>query len=176
MDDPKNSPLSQDSPFSTPGDDRSKPFWVYLAMAVGFLAVVVAALFFFGHQRPDPNARRADPYLPNLKISEMHVSFGEDFAGNRITYVEGKISNTGNKKIIGATIELLFKNPLGELAQQEDLPVMVLLFKEPYEDYGSLEQAPLSPGQTRDFRLTIEHLSRDWDHQLPQVKMVGVNY
>ena len=63
-----------------------------------------------------------------------------------------------------------------ELAQQEDLPVMVLLFKEPYEDYGSLEQAPLAPRQTREFRLTIEHLSTDWDRQLPQVKMVGVNY
>ena len=176
MGDAEKSFLSQNPPFSTPGDDGGKPFWVYLAMAIGFLAVVVAAVFFFGHQKPDPNARRADPYLVNLKASDLHVSFGEDFAGNRITYVEGKISNTGDKKVIGATIELLFKNPLGELAQQEDLPVMVLLFKEPYEDYGSLEQAPLAPRQTREFRLTIEHLSTDWDRQLPQVKMVGVNY
>lgn len=176
MGDAEKSPLSKNAPFSPPGDDRGRPFWVYLAMAIGFLAAVVAAVFFFGHQKPDPNARKADPYLVNLKVADMHVSFGEDFAGNRITYVEGKISNTGNKKVTGATIELLFKNPLGETAQQEDLSVMVLLFKEPYEDYGSLDQAPLAPGQTRDFRETIEHLSTDWDHQLPRVKMVGVNY
>jgi hypothetical protein len=177
MGDAEKSLSSKNEPFSGPKDDgSSNPFWVSLAMGVTFLALVIGAVVFFGRSKPDPNAHKADPYLANLKISELHISLGEDFAGNRITYIEGKITNTGDKKVTGATIELRFKNVLGETTQQEDLPVMALLFKLPYEDYGTLEQAPLAPGQTREFRLTLEHLTSDWDRQLPQVKMVSVNY
>jgi hypothetical protein len=176
MGDAEKNRSSQNPPFSSPADVGSaNRFWIALAMAVGFLAVVVGAVFFFGHQKPDPNARKADPYLVNLKPSNLHISVGEDFAGNRITYVEGNITNTGDKKVTGATMEVRFKNVLGETVQQENLPVMVLLYKDP-EDYGTLQQAPLVPGQTREFQLTLEHVTSDWDHQLPQVKMVGVNY
>ena len=177
MGDAEKSLSSQNQLFSAPQDDGSgNRFWTSLAMGVTFLALMVAAVFFFGRNKPDPNAHKADPYLANLKPSELHISVGEDFAGNRITYIEGKITNSGDKKVTGATIELRFKNVLGETTQQEDLPVMVLLFKLPYEDYGSLEQAPLAPGQTREFRLTLEHVTADWDRQLPQVKMVSVSY
>jgi hypothetical protein len=176
MGDAEKSLSSQNQPFGTPENEGSgRPFWVSLVLGIAFLAVVVAAVLFFGRQRPDPNARKADPYLVNLKPSNLHISVGEDFAGNRITYVEGNITNTGDKKVTGATMEVRFKNLLGETVQQENLPVMVLLYKDP-EDYGSLQQAPLAPGQTREFQLTLEHVTADWDHQLPQVKMVGVSY
>ena len=176
MGDAEKSISSQEQLFSAPNDGRGNPFWISLAIGVAFLVLVVAAVFFFGHKKPDPNARKADPYLANLRISDLQIAVGEDFAGNRITYVEGKITNSGDKKITGATIELLFKNVLGETIQQEDLPLMVLHFKVPYEDYAVLEQAPLAPGQTREFRQMLEHVSADWDRLLPQVKMVGVNY
>jgi hypothetical protein len=177
MGDAEKNLSSKNQEFLTPKDNGSgNPFWISLAMGVTFLALVAAAVFFFGRNKPDPNAHKDDPYLANLKISELHISLGEDFAGNRITYIEGKITNAGDKKVTGATMELRFKNVLGETTQQENLPVMVLLFKLPYEDYGSLEQAPLAPGQIREFRLTLEHITADWDRQLPQVKMVSVKY
>jgi len=45
----------------------------------------------------------------------------------------------------------------------------------PYLDYGPLDLAPLAPGQARDFRLTIEHITIEWDGQLPQARVVSVN-
>ena len=145
---------------------------------MGFVvvAMVLVAVFIFGHKSPDANAHKNDPYTAKLQISEWHMSVAENFAGNPVTYIEGKITNTGDKKVTGATIELIFKNSLGQTTQQELLPVMVLLFRVPYVDFGSLEQTPLAPGQTREFRLTLEHVTADWDRRLPQAKVVAVNY
>jgi hypothetical protein len=69
-----------------------------------------------------------------------------------------------------------FKNTLGETVQKENLPVTVVLPNLPYVDYGTMDHAPLAPGQTRDFRLTLEHVSADWDGQVPQVKVVSLSY
>src|SRR2546423_1325435 len=165
----KNLP-SRSQPFSAPeGDRNGNPFWIPLTMGVVFVALIVATVAFLAHKSPDPNAHKTDPYVAKLTTSDLHMSVAENFAGNPVTYIEGKITNTGDKKVTGATIELIFKNSLGQTSQQELLPVMVLLFKEPYVAFGPLEQTPLAPGQTRDFRLTLEHVTADWDRQLPQV-------
>ncbi|HXB21038.1 MAG TPA: DUF2393 family protein [Candidatus Solibacter sp.] len=177
MGDAEKNPPSQNAPFSAPEADRNgNTFGISLAMGVAFVALVIAAVTFFNHKSPNPNGHKTDPYAAKLQTSEWHMSVAENFAGNPVTYIEGKITNTGDKKVTGTTIELVFKNSLGETSQQELLPVMVLLFKEPYVDFGSLEQAPLAPGQTREFRLTLEHVTADWNRQLPQARVVAVSY
>jgi hypothetical protein len=177
MGEPEKNLPSQDQPFSAPeGDRNGNPFWIPLVMGAAVVALIVGAVFLLAHKRPDPNAHKTDPYVAKLTTSDLHMSVAENFAGNPITYIEGKITNTGDKKVTGATIELIFKNSLGQTSQQELLPVMVLLFKLPYEDFSPLDQTPLAPGQTRDFRLTLEHVTADWDRQLPQMKVVSVNY
>ena len=93
-----------------------------------------------------------------------------------MTYIEGTINNAGDKKVTGAQVQVLFKNSLGEIAQKETLPVMVVMPNAPYVDYGTLDRAPLGPHQSRGFRLTLEHVSADWDGQIPSVKVVGVTY
>jgi hypothetical protein len=172
----KNLP-SQNQPLSVPGGDRNgNTFGLPLVMGVVVVALIVGSVFLLGHKKPNPNLHKTDPYVAKLTTSELHMSVAENFAGGPITYIEGKITNTGDRKITGATIEVTFKNSLGETTQQELLPVMVLLFKLPYEDYAPLDQVPLAPGQTKEFRLTLEHVTADWDRQVPQMKVVSVNY
>jgi hypothetical protein len=52
----------------------------------------------------------------------------------------------------------------------------VLLPNVPYVDYGLIDRAPLAAGQARDFRLTLEHVTTDWDGQVPTVKVVSIAY
>jgi hypothetical protein len=78
--------------------------------------------------------------------------------------------------VTGASVQVIFKNSLGEVAQKDTLPVTVLLPNVPYVDYGLMDRAPLAAGQARDFRLTLEHVSTDWDGQVPQVKPVSMAY
>jgi hypothetical protein len=65
---------------------------------------------------------------------------------------------------------------LDEITQKEALPVTVLIPNPAYTDYGTLDRAPLAPGQSRNFRVTMEYVTRDWDGQIPQVKVVSVGY
>ena len=146
-------------------------------MAIGgvFVVLLIVGLVFLTRSgRPVSNP--GDPNLAKLAVTEIHMATAQNFAGSSVTYIEGKITNSSDRKVNAASVEVLFKNSLGETAQKDTLPVAVLLPNVPYVDYGPIDRAPLAPGQTRDFRLTLEHVSTDWDGQVPRVKVVGIGY
>ena len=149
-----------------------------MAAGAAFLVVVIAVILLIA--RAGQSSSRAnvdDPNLAKVQLSGLHMATADNFAGNSVTYIEGKIANNSGRKVTAVHVSLVFKNSLGENVQEEKaLTLAVLLRSEPYIDYGPVDQAPLAPGQTRDFRLTLEHVSADWDGQLPQVKVVSVGY
>ena len=148
-----------------------------MVIGVALVAAMVAAVVVIGRAgKSSANAGQGDPNLAKLQVSDLHMATAQNFAGNSVTYIEGKISNHSDRKITGARVEVLFKNPIGEIAQKEVLPVAVLMPNTPYVDYGPLDRAPLAPGQASDFRLTLEHVSADWDGQIPQGKGVSIGY
>jgi hypothetical protein len=145
-------------------------------MAVGGLLVVVivGAVTVFGRLGRSSNANPGDPYLAKLQLSNLHMATAQNFAGGSVTYIEGTATNTGDRKFTGASVQATFKNSLGEITQRETLPVTVVVPNVPYIDYGTLDRAPLAPGQSRDFRVTLENLTPDWDGQIPQMKVVSI--
>jgi len=136
------------------------------------LVVVVVLLTRGGKSTGNP----ADPNLAKLQVTDLHMATAQNFAGGSVTYIEGKLTNGTDRKVTGASVQVIFKNSLGEIAQKETLPVTVLLPNVPYVDYGLIDRAPLAAGQTRDFRLTLEHVTTDWDGQIPTVKVVSIAY
>src|SRR6266700_5818707 len=164
-------------PFSSGGPQEERRNWVPMGAGVAVVLVILGAFFLFGRfNHSDTVIKADDPYLAKMQISGLHMATAQNFAGSSVTYIEGKITNSGDRKITAARVEVLFKNSLGEVAQKEVLPVTVLLPNVPYVDYGPIEQAPLAPAQARDFRLTLEHVSAEWDGQIPQVKVVSLGY
>ncbi|HEY3771042.1 MAG TPA: hypothetical protein VGN44_20385 [Candidatus Angelobacter sp.] len=161
------------SPFKDQTESRS---WVPMAVGVGAVVVLIAVLLLITRSGRPVNTNPRDPNLTKLQISDIHMATAQNFAGGSVTYIEGKITNTTDRKIMDARVEVLFKNSLGETAQKDTLPVTVLLPNVPYVDYGLMDRAPLAPGQARDFRLTLEHVSTDWDGQIPQVRAVAISY
>ncbi|MBZ5521859.1 MAG: DUF2393 domain-containing protein [Acidobacteriia bacterium] len=153
-------------------DRQSLAPWVIGAVVVVLLVTVVVLV---GHYTAGSGPAPVNPYISKVEVSGLHMATAENFAGGRVTYIEGRLTNNGDRKITGARIEILFKDSLGQVAQKDALPVMVMQPNIPYLDYGPLDLAPLAPGQARDFRLTIEHITAEWDGQLPQAKVVSVN-
>ena len=147
--------------------------WVPMGIGVALVVVVVALVVVFTHggEKTQPG----NSYNSKLVISSLHMATAENFAGGTVTYIEGTLANSGDGKLTGAWVEVQFKNALGEVAQKEQLPVMVLLPNSPYVDYGPLDRAPLAAGQSRAFRLTLEHITADWDGQIPQIKVTNVS-
>src|SRR5215467_8847663 len=170
------------------GDSEQQPFspvrqpeernWLPMAVGAVFVALAIAAIVLLTRTRQsDTVAGTIDPNLARVQLSDLHMATAQNFAGNSVTYIEGKITNNSDRKITGVRVSVIFKNSLGETAQEEkSLPMTVLLPNVPYVDYAPVDRAPLAPGQSRDFRLTLEHVSLDWDRQVPQVKVVSVGY
>lgn len=144
-------------------------------IAIGVLAVlVVIGLFILFSGKGSENAAPStpDPYASNLAISGVAMSTANNFAGQQVTYIEGKIANNGGKTVTGALVQVLFHDALGQVAQKETQRLMVITTREPYVDTAPLNSASLKPGQTREFRLTFEHVSADWNVQLPAITIV----
>jgi hypothetical protein len=161
--------------FTSHAEQQPERNWVPMAIGGGLVLMVLVIVAFVA-RTASSGAPQPDPYVTQLQISNLHMATAENFAGGSVTYIEGTINNAGDKKITGAQVQVLFKNSIGETAQKDTLPVMVVMPNTPYVDYGTIDRAPLVPHQSRGFRLTLEHVSADWDGQIPAVRVVGVTY
>jgi hypothetical protein len=162
-------------PFSPPNTQEERKSMLPMAVGVVLVLAIVGAMVLLTRSSK-PTSNPADPNLKKLQISEIHMATAQNFAGGSVTYIEGKIANATDRKVTAASVEVVFKNALGETVQKDTLAVTVLLPNVPYVDYGPIDRAPLAPGQTRDFRLTLEHVTTDWDRQVPQVRVVSIGY
>jgi hypothetical protein len=171
MGDSENEPV-----FSPPAEQSESRNWLPMAIGGVLVLVLIVAVVLLTRAGKPANTSAGDPNLAKLQVSNLHMATAENFAGGSVTYIEGKLANGADRKITGASVQVIFKNSLGEIAQKDTLPVTVLLPNTPYVDYGLIDRAPLAPGQTRDFRLTLEHVTTDWDGQVPTVKVVSIAY
>ena len=163
------------TPFSPATSDDSQKSWIPILAGVGVVAVVLGLLVWFGRGKPSASPR-VNPYADKLQISHVKLAAAQNFVGGTVTYVEGKIANAGEKTVTGAVAEVIFRNSLGEVVQKEQIPIRVLVFQGPDRDILDLRSAPLKPGATADFRLTIEgNISADWNQGYPEVQVASVS-
>jgi Protein of unknown function (DUF2393) len=139
------------------------------------LVVVVVGIAAFLLRTDSKIANPPHPYAANLKLSDMKMSAAENFIGSTITYLDGTATNAGDKTVSHAVVHVSFKDSLGQVAQAEDVPLHVLQTTGPYADAVDLSVSPLAPGQSRQFRLTFEHVTADWNHEYPELKVTDVS-
>lgn len=138
------------------------------------VAVIGIIVLLSRGEKPVPTG--PPPYASNLKLSDLKLSAAQNFIGGTVTYLDGQITNTGNKTVTGVTLEAVFKNSMGQVAQKEDLALHVLQTGGPYPDVADLTAAPLVPGQTRQFRLTVEGaITTDWNQQYPELRIIHIS-
>ena len=146
-----------------------KPIVIGVAVVVAVVGVVAVLL------RTPPKAPAAPPpYAASLKFSDTKMSAAENFVGATVTYLDGTLSNLGDKTVTHAVVQVNFKNSLGELAQSEEVPVHVLKTGGPYVEAVDLAASPLGAGQSQPFRLTFEHVTADWNHEYPEMTIRDV--
>jgi len=116
----------------------------------------------------------AHPYASNIKLSDVKMSQAQNFVGASVTYIDGMVSNAGDKTVTHATVHVEFKNSLDQVVQVEDLPLRVLQTGGPYLDAVDLATSPLGPAQSKPFRLTFEHVSADWNQAYPTLQVSDV--
>jgi hypothetical protein len=145
-----------------------------ILLGVALVLVVVGAIALLTRGSPK-NTTTPHPYASNLKLSDLKMSAAENFVGASVTYIDGTVTNTGDKTVGHASVHVAFKNSLGEVAQAEIVPLHVLQTGGPYPDAVDLNLSPLAPGQGKPFRLTFEHISSDWNQAYPDLQVTDVS-
>jgi hypothetical protein len=139
------------------------------------LVIVVVGIAAFLLRTDTKIANVIDPYAANIKFSDMKMSAAENFVGSSVTYLDGTVTNTGDKTVSHAMVEVAFKDSLGQVVQAEDVALRILQTSGPYPEALDLSIAPLAPAQARPFRLTFEHVTADWNHEYPELKVTKVS-
>jgi len=138
------------------------------------IVVVVVGLIVLLSRGKSTGPALEDPYAAKIKLSDLKMSQKESFVGSSVTYIEGTVTNTGDKTATHATVHIEFKNSLDQIVQIEDLPLRVMETVGPYPDAVDLSAAPLASGQSKPFRLTFEHVSADWNQAYPDLRVTSV--
>ena len=164
---------------SVPQHEPSRGPWVGLGIGALIVAGVITYLVYSSRASQTRYERRpevmqstlADAYAAKLPVTDIKMFEAENFVGGKAIYVEGKITNIGDKTVAGATVEGTFRNTLDQIVQRENHNLMVIAAREPAVDVVALSAAPLKPGESKEFRMTFEHISADWNGQYPKVEV-----
>ncbi len=163
--------LLQPSP-ATAGDDRNSS-WLPIVFGVALVVIVVVSASLL--LRTDSKIANAPhPYAANIKFSDLTMSAAENFVGSTVTYLDGTVTNTADKIVTRALVRVSFKDSLGQIAQADDVPLRILQTSGPYPEAVELAVAPLAPSQSKPFRLTFEHVTADWNHEYPELRVTDV--
>ena len=138
------------------------------------IVIVVVGLIVLLSGRKSTGRAAQDPYAAKMKLSDLKMSQAENFVGASVTYLDGTVTNTGDKTVTHAIVHVEFKNSMDQIAQVDDLPLQVLQTGGPYPDALDLSAAPLASGQSKPFRLTFEHITADWNQAYPALEVTDV--
>ena len=157
-----------------PAPDQKRNWVPLLIGLVAVIAAVGAILFFGRHQAT--NVAQPNPYAEKLQLSAIKLSAAENYVGGTVTYLDFNITNTGDKTLAGADVHAEFKDTMGQIVQKETLPLHVLVENQlaGYPDLVDMSRAPIGPGQTKTVRLTLEHISDQWNQSYPVMELVNL--
>jgi hypothetical protein len=148
-------------------------------LIVGFvLVLVLVAIFAMLGRTKKEVVKTADPYAPNLVVQQVQLSRVDNFVGATVTYIDLSVKNNGTRTVVGGAVQAVFRDTLGEAVQSETLPLRALV---PHslggeDEAGDLALAPLAPEQTRIVRLTVEHISSQWNQAQPDLEFRGLRF
>jgi hypothetical protein len=144
---------------------------IFIAVAAVIVVAVIGAFLLRGQPK---STSGPPPYAANLKLSDFKMSAAENFVGATVSYVDGTVTNLGDRTVTHVVVEVQFKDDMGQIAQREVIPLQVLKTTGPYPEAVDFSVSPLGPGQSKPFRLTFEGISAQWNHQYPEIRVADV--
>lgn len=164
-------------PFAAPVAEEQQRNWVPIVVGLVLVILIVAGIALVGRNRGN-EAGQPDPYADKLKVGDIKLSAADNFVGGTVTYMDIAVTNMGDKTLTGGQVEATLRNTLNEVVQKETVPIRVLQANQlgGYADLVDLATSPLTPGQTKNFRLTLEHVSGDWNQSAPDLRFFNLRY
>jgi hypothetical protein len=155
-------------------ESRARNWTPFVVGAVAVIVVIGALTALTRHTAKTP--QQVNPYAAKLQISDAKVSAAQNYMGGTVTYLDATISNTGDQSLVGADMNLVFKNTMGEIVQKETMPLHVLVENQMggYPDLVDMSRSPIVPGHSKTVRMTLEHISADWNQVPPEMQLMNL--
>jgi hypothetical protein len=149
--------------------ERSQ-FPIAFGIGLVIVAIVVAVIVMVVmHTRTKPAAEIKLPYgaaeqayAARINFDDIRLAHATNFLNQDFTYVAATIANQGTKDIKSIQVEVEFRDNLNQVVLRET------------ESLIPPEADPIPAGQRRDFQVTLEHLSSEWNHQYPSIHVTGL--
>jgi len=149
--------------------------WTPFVVGLAAVVLIVGAIVFISRKRAEAPAE-VNPYVAKLQVSNPKLSASENYVGGTVTYLDVDITNNGDQSLTGADMQLVFKNTMDQVVQTETLPLHVLVENQMggYPDLIDMSRSPIASGQTKTVRMTLEHISADWNQSYPAMQLVNL--
>ena len=139
---------------------------VIAILGVVIVGGAIAYLTFGPKPAPPPPpvlTQEAKDYLPNLKLTDVGLQAAESYINSSLVEVLGKITNVGNRGVRLVQVNCVFRNVYGQQIRRELATVV-----------GKL--GPLSPGDTKPFRLAFENPPPGWNQAMPDLVIAQIQF
>src|ERR1700683_3704818 len=115
-------------PQSAVPESRSATPWV---IPLGGVVVEIGGLVAISHRAEPPNPggaglAPADPYAASLPITNIQMSQAGNMAGSQTTYVDGQITNQGQKTVTAITVQVAFHGFTNPIAKKETISLTLI--------------------------------------------------
>ena len=156
-----------------PVAEERDPSRLIIAIAVAVVIAVMLGLALLLREPPKA-VKGPPPYAASLQFSNFKMSAAENFIGSTVSYIDGSVTNSGDKTVSRIVVQVTFKDEIGQVAQRDEVPLQVIRTSGPYPEAVDLTVSPLSPSQTQSFRLTFDSISAQWNRQYPELRVTDV--
>ena len=175
-------PEERKQPQLIPNSDRLKPKRPGggipgLVIGIGVALVLLAVLVYFLPRMPKnrPPAAAAEipaqPVPGELQLQGMQLIAGPD---DESYYLDGNVTNTGLHSITGIMADVKLRDVENKVILDVQRPLQGMSIKDHSLVSDPLAQDPIKPNDTRPVRLALNSVPRDWNHNIPQIRIVTV--
>ena len=158
-------------------ETRSLAPWI---IAGSVVLIVLLLLIVVGSRSHKAASTTPDSYASKLAVSDLALSQSSNMAGSQLTYVDGTITNNGDRTVDGVTVQTIFHGA-GDSSgasqpQSETSAVSIISSRDPYVDTTPVSSNPIKAGEKRPFRLIFDHVTADWNQQNPDIRIMQVHF
>jgi len=158
-------------------ESRSLPI-VPLAVAAVLGIALLIGILWLGRpevERPEPpvslpplEGEAARYAAEQIEMGTISLSRWENFLGQQVTYVDGTVTNNGRRSVAALELTLEFNDIMGQVVLRETVRAV----GQPTR--SGTQAAPLKAGESRAFRLGLEHIPAVWNRGAPRITVTGL--
>lgn len=101
-------------------------------------------------------------YVGSIQFGNIQMARATNLLNQEFTYVNGTMTNGGARSIVALNVIMEFRDPFNQVVLRDT------------EQLIGTANAPLGPGQHRDFQITLEHVPAEWNQQVPTFRATGL--